>query len=109
LQTRKASQALKSSAQSLIRVAEEKVAVRRSLTGEDVRDGLEKVIRPNSIAGRMKKAGVVLMLSPDPITDIPGAALLASAYLLKKREPSSVETLVHEARKILRDIESIVI
>ncbi len=55
----------------------------------------------------MKKAGVVLMLSPDPITDIPGVALLASAYLLKKKEPSSVGTLVHEARKILREIESL--
>lgn len=97
---------MKSSTQSLSRVAEEKVAIHKSLAGEDVREGLEKVVHPNSIAGKMKKAGVALMLSPDPITDIPGAALLASAYLLKKREPSSVDTLVHEVRKIMREIES---
>ncbi len=46
------------------------------------------------------------MLSPDPITNIPGAALIASSYLLKKKEPSSVESLVREARKIMREIES---
>ncbi len=55
----------------------------------------------------MKKAGVALILSPDPVTGVPGAALLLSAYALKKKEPSSIDTLVRQANKILRDIESL--
>ena len=78
-----------------------------SLAGQDVRERLEKVVRPKSPVGGMKKAGMVLLLSPDPLTNIPGAALLASSYFLKKKEPSSITTLVREARKTLREIESL--
>ncbi len=73
----------------------------------DARKGLEKVVRPKSLVGGIKKAGVILMLAPDPITGIPGAALLASSYVLKKREPSSIKTLVLEARRLLREIDSL--
>lgn len=78
-----------------------------SLALRDARKGLEKVVRPKSLVGGIKKAGVILMLAPDPITGIPGAALLASSYVLKKREPSSIKTLVLEARRLLREIDSL--
>lgn len=107
LHSRKTASALITSAQSLSRVANEKKAVNTSLAGGAVKEALEGVAHPKSIAGGMKKAGMALMLLPDPITDVPAAALLASSYFLKKKEPSSVKSLVSEARKILRDVESL--
>lgn len=55
----------------------------------------------------MKKVGVALIAAPDPITAVPGVALVASSYIMKKKQPTSLGDLAEETRKILRDIESI--
>lgn len=96
-----------SSAESLKRVAAGRVGLEESLSSREVSESLGNVLHPKSLAGGMKKAGVALILSPDPVTGVPGAALLLSAYALKKKEPSSIDTLVRQANKILRDIESL--
>ncbi len=55
----------------------------------------------------MKKVGVALIAAPDPITAVPGVALVATSLVLKKKEPTTLGDLAQETRKILRDIESI--
>ena len=55
----------------------------------------------------MKKLGVALIAAPDPITAVPGIALVASSYVLKKKQPASLGSLALETRKLLRDIESL--
>jgi hypothetical protein len=79
--------------------------VTSTLSSPPVKRSLDLVVRPKSLAGGMKKIGVALLAVPDPFTDIPGAALLASSYALKKREPASLADLAQETRKLLRDIQ----
>jgi hypothetical protein len=55
----------------------------------------------------MRKAGIALVLTPDPISGVPGVALLASSFVMKKREPASLESLAQETRKALQEIRSL--
>jgi len=95
----------RSSVESMIRIAQSRSEVSQNLAQKDVHDGLARVVRPRSISSGVRKAGIALMLAPDPITDIPGIFLLASAHLLKKRDPLSVWTLMKETRRVIRDVE----
>ncbi|MDA4128556.1 MAG: hypothetical protein OK422_03760 [Thaumarchaeota archaeon] len=104
---KKGTHVAKSMVRSISRVAEDRGHVGTTLAQKDVKSSLEQLVRPRSLAGGMKKAGVALLLAPDPITDVAGIALLASAYVAKDRDPASVKNVVHEARKLLRDMESL--
>jgi hypothetical protein len=55
----------------------------------------------------MRKAGVALILAPDPFTGVAGVALVASSFVLKSKEPASLGNLASETRRILRDLGSL--
>jgi hypothetical protein len=95
---------------SLSRLAEEKKHIAKTLGHPHVRSRLQDVARPKSLAGGMRRAGIALILCPDPlgpVVDIPAVALLASSYVAKRKEPSSAKSVVADARKLLQDIESL--
>jgi hypothetical protein len=92
---------------SLGRVAGYRKEVAASLDSKAARGRVKDVVKPSSPASTMKKVGVALIAAPDPITAVPGVALLASAYALKKKEPASLNSLLAESRKILRDLQSL--
>lgn len=55
----------------------------------------------------MKKAGVALIVAtPDPFTAVPGVAMIATSYALRRKAPAKLDDLAAVTRKILRDIES---
>jgi hypothetical protein len=99
-----------SSIGSLARVADERKQVAGALADPRARRGLDDVARPKSLAPAMKRAGVALILSPDPlgpIVDVPAALLIASSYVAQKNEPLTAKNVVLEARRLLKDMESI--
>lgn len=55
----------------------------------------------------MRKVGIALIAAPDPITAVPGVAMLAGSYALKGKNPATLQDLAGETRKILRDLESL--
>ena len=64
--------------------------------------------KPSSPSNTLKKAGVALIVSaPDPVTDVAGAALIATSYAVKRKDPTKLDDLAAETRKILRDIQSL--
>jgi len=63
--------------------------------------------KPPSLSGGMRKAGIALIAAPDPFTGVPGVALLASSFVLKRREPASLGNLAQEARKVLIEVQSL--
>ncbi|MDA4124918.1 MAG: hypothetical protein OK438_05660 [Thaumarchaeota archaeon] len=67
---------------------------------------LDRITKPKSLSSTARKVGIALIAAPDPITGIPGVALLASSYALKRRDPANLGHLAQETRKILRDIQS---
>ena len=101
------SKLVRSSADSVARVANEKASVTRTMDTSSLRRHVGDVTKPPSLSGAMRKAGIALIAVPDPFTGVPGVALLASSIVLKKNEPASVERLALETRKVLREIQSL--
>jgi len=96
-----------SAAESVSRLAKEKLEVATIADSTQVRWSLERVSKPVSLSSGMKKAGVALIAAPDPLTGVPGIALLASSYVLKRKEPASIVHLTQETQKVLREIRSL--
>lgn len=107
VQIRQGKKLVVSSAGSAARLADQKAQVAKDLDPTSVNEHLERVVRPKSMASGMKKLGLALAASPDPITDVPAMALIASSYVMKRREPTNLSHLALEAKKILRDIQSL--
>lgn len=71
------------------------------------RSSLSQVVRPNSISRTLRKAGVALILAPDPITAVPGAVMLGASIAARRKEPLSAASVSNEARKLLSEIGSL--
>jgi len=98
---------MRSSVGSLSRVALARRDVSTTLNSEQLKHSVAQVVKPTSIASGVRKVGAVLVASPDPITDIPAMALLASSVVLKRREPANLARLAQETRRVVRDIQSL--
>jgi hypothetical protein len=99
---------VRSVADSLTRLQDVKSVVASSIDTKHVAHRLSDVSKPNSPSSTMKKAGVALIVAtPDPVTAVPGVALIAASYAAKRNEPAKLEDLAAETRKVLRDIQSL--
>ena len=99
---------VRSVADSLTRLSEAKSNVASSVNAKGISRRLTDVSKPSSPSSTMKKAGVALIVAtPDPITAVPGVALIAASYATKRKEPAKLDDLAVETRKILRDIQSL--
>jgi len=77
----------------------------RSLGDAATKDNLKQVAKPNSVSRTLRKAGLALMLSPDPVTDIPAAIMLGASLAAKRKDPMSAASVVAEARKLISEID----
>jgi hypothetical protein len=101
-------QLLKSSAASAIRVLKEREEVARRLADAETTKRLREVAKPNSLSRTLRKAGVALILAPDPITAVPGAMMLGASFATRGRQPLSPASVFVETRKLLAEMCSIV-
>lgn len=92
---------------SFSRVAREKMDLSKTVNSPEVSAHLERVMRPKSLSGGMRKLGIALVATPDPFTGVPGVALIASSFVAKRREPMGLAQLGEETRKILREMQSL--
>jgi hypothetical protein len=93
---------------SLARLSEAKGRVASSVDTKPVARQVNALVKPGSPSSTLKKAGVALIVgTPDPITAVPGVALLAASVATKRKDPTKLDDLAAETRKILRDIESL--
>ena len=67
---------------------------------------LRQVARPNSISKTLRRAGVALLLSPDPFTDVPGAIMLGASIATRNKDPLSPASVFAETRKLLAEMGS---
>jgi hypothetical protein len=99
---------VRSVADSLTRLKEARGNVASSVDTRDVSRHLTRVSKPSSPSSALKKAGVALIVvTPDPVTAVPGVALIAASYATKRHEPAKLGDLAAETKKILRDIQSL--
>ncbi|MDA4117574.1 MAG: hypothetical protein OK455_04440 [Thaumarchaeota archaeon] len=101
----KRAQLLKSSASSATRVLRERAEV-ASLVGDPAtKRAIKQLVKPNSISGKLRSAGVALILFPEPFTAVPGAIMLGASFATKRNEPASISSLIDETSKLLDEID----
>jgi len=98
---------MKASAHSVTRIASQKTEVAKLVSTAPLKRRLDDLTDPPSLSGGMRKAGIALIVTPDPITGVPGVALLAASFVAKRKEPASLIDLANETRKVLRDVQSL--
>jgi len=84
----------------------ERTTVAERLADVETRDGLKQVAKPNSISKTLRKAGIGLILAPEPLTAVPGAIILGASFATRRREPLSPASVFNETRKLLAEIGS---
>jgi len=95
-------------ADSLARLEEAKSHVSSCVDTKPVMKHLNGLSKPGSPSSAMKKAGIALIVAtPDPITAVPGVALIAASFATKRKDPTKLEDLATETRKILGEIQSL--
>jgi len=99
---------VRSVADSLTRLHEAKGNAASSMDTKPVAKHLTGLSKPGSPSSAMKKAGVALIVgTPDPITAVPGVALVAASFATRRKDPIKLEDLATETRKMLREIQSL--
>lgn len=97
----------KAMVESYARTSQDRVNSMRAMSDSATKDRLRSVVNPPDISGSLKKAGVLLLIPPDPITDVAGLAMIGAAYALKSRKPLSLGSMLAETEKTLRDLQSL--
>ena len=93
---------------SLSRLNETRNQVTASADNSRVSRNLKDISKPNSPSSTLRKTGIALIVAtPDPVTSVPGVALIATSYAFKRKEPTKLDDLAAETRKILRDLQSL--
>jgi hypothetical protein len=97
---------LKSSASSATRILAERTTLARNFADSGTLNAMKQVAKPNSISRTLRVAGVALMLSPDPFTDVPGAIMLGASLATRNKDPLSPASVFAETRKLLAEMGS---
>ncbi|MDG6914524.1 MAG: hypothetical protein JRN03_02355 [Nitrososphaerota archaeon] len=92
---------------SAVRIAADKKEVAAGLADKRTRDALKQVKRPNSVSGTLRKAGVALILAPDPITAVPGVVMLGASVAAGRKKPLSSDSVYEEAQQIISELDSL--
>jgi len=99
---------VRSFAESASRLQEARTEVASSVNPAPVREHMNRLSKPGSPSSALRKAGVALIVvTPDPVTAVPGVALIATSYAMKRKDPTKLDDLAEETRKILRDIRDL--
>lgn len=97
---------INSRVESIERRAAARIELAARMGRAETKLSLKQLTRPNSVSGTLRKAGAILLLSPDPLTDIPAIALIGASVLMRRREPLSVSSLMLQANRTLRELTS---
>ena len=98
----------RSVADSLSRLHETKAQVASTVNPAPLKRQVDGLAKPGSPSSALKKAGIALIVAtPDPVTAVPGVALIATSYAIKRKDPAKLEYLAAETRRIIRDLRSL--
>lgn len=84
----------------------ERTELAERLGDKETRERMKDVVKPNSVSNVMRKAGVAMILAPDPVTAVPGALMLGASLATKRRDPMSPVSVYDEARRLIDEIGS---
>ncbi|MDA4134599.1 MAG: hypothetical protein OK441_03415 [Thaumarchaeota archaeon] len=92
------------------RTSHDRVEVAKSVGNPETKSRMKMVVDPPNMSKTLRNVGVVLLVTPDPFSGIPGAALLGASYAVKGREAANLASLSSEAARVarmIRDLQSL--
>jgi hypothetical protein len=89
------------------RTSHDRLGTAASVSDSATSEKLRNVVRPPDVSKSLRAAGAALLIPPDPFTDIAGVALLGAAYAMRARKPMSIESMLAETRKTMRDLQAL--
>jgi hypothetical protein len=92
---------------ALARSSQDRVGATTSLADPATSSGLKMVVNPPNMSRTLRNVGAVLLVSPDPFTGVPGAALLGASYLIRSREAANLQSLARETARTARTIREL--
>ncbi len=92
---------------SLARQANDMRDVALALESSKVAQSLRVLTKPPSMKHTMRKAGVALILTPDPVTTVAGVALVGASLGMRGGDPASIGTLAREVSLLRSDLEDL--
>lgn len=98
---------LRSKADSVARSLQARKEVAEVISDGGTSRRLKDLTKPNSVGDTMRKTGAALLLSPDPLTDIPGAVMLGASYVVKKKDPLSLGSVFKETSRLMSEMRSL--
>ncbi|HUI01294.1 MAG TPA: hypothetical protein VLX56_06665 [Nitrososphaerales archaeon] len=106
-ESRRRARVLHSSAGSAENVMRDRAAVAKGLADGATRRRLKDVAKPNSMTKTMRRAGVGLVLAPDPLTSVAGAVVIGASLAAKKRDPLSSSSVSEELARLAKELGSL--
>ena len=92
---------------SLERRTSDRLGAAENLSSSVTSKRLRAVVDPPDISKSLKKAGTALVIiPPDPISDVAGLALIGAGIVMRSRKPMSLDSMLEETRKTLRELQS---
>jgi len=92
------------------RTSQDMVGAASAAGSTEMKSRLKMVVDPPNMSKTLRNMGVVLLVTPDPFSGIPGAALLGASYAVKGREAANLRALASEtarAARMIRDLHSL--
>jgi hypothetical protein len=92
------------------RTSQDRVETATAIGNAETKSRLKMVVNPPNMSKTLRNVGVVLLVTPDPFSGIPGAALLGASYAVKGREAANLRSLASEtarAARMIRDLQSL--
>lgn len=86
----------------------QRASAAESLGDPKTRASLKQVVKPGSLSRTLRRTGVALILTPDPVTAVPGAVLLGASLVAKRKSAASASSVFEEAERLLREMGSLV-
>lgn len=97
----------KAVADSYVRRSNDTVQFASAVASPATNRALRDVVKPPKPAGSLRKIGTLLILAPDPVSFIPGVAMVGASFVMKRREPAGLEDLAKETSRVLRELQSL--
>ena len=85
-----------------MRASRDKVEAASVVADKATSKSIRLAVKPPKIASSLKKAGILFLLAPDPITAVPGLVMVGASYAAKRREAAGLEELVKETADVMR-------
>jgi hypothetical protein len=91
-----------------LRSSQDKMEVAKIFADKTASKSVKLALKPPRPASTLRKAGALLILTPDPFTAVPGVMMVAASFAMQRREAAGLEELIKETANTMRSLQSLI-